>query len=79
VTFPGVTVVAGVISNFIVDNFGGARLSVTGIIAALFGAFIITLGLTDDKRPKDNVLVSVLVGVINTVLLWIGIYGVASI
>jgi uncharacterized membrane-anchored protein len=80
-TFPGVTVAAGAILNFVATDSGGTRLVIAAIIAFVFGSFITYLGLSDSQAHQDarSRTISVFVGVINTALLWISIYGVSSI
>jgi hypothetical protein len=82
-TFPGVAVVAGVILNFLTANLGGNRFWVALAIAVLFGIIVVLRGFLspDDvttATPGDKVL-AIITAMINTVLLWIAIFGVSSI
>jgi hypothetical protein len=79
-TFPGVSVVSGVILNFTTATFGGAdnKVWIAAIIAVLFGGFIVYLGLKD-KENKESGPSQFFVGLVNTLLLWITTYGVASV
>lgn len=77
-TFPGVTVVAGSILNTVAHDSGTWRAWVTVIIAAVFGGFITWLSYSDTDSTKKKAT-DIFVGVVNTVLLGISMYGVSSI
>jgi len=79
-TFPGVAVVGGTILNFITKNtgVGEGAIWIALAIAVVFGGFLIFLGITDEKN-KERKAVQLFVGVINTALLWITLWGVSSI
>lgn len=80
-TFPAVTVVAGIILNFVLDSTNGPRVWWSLTIAVIFGGFLTYLGISDPKSPKTSRdrAIAVFVGLVNTVLLWITIWGVSSI
>lgn len=79
-TFPGVTVLGGLILNFIVKNTGadGAALWIALAIALVFGGLLTWIGLTDPKNRQSKPI-QLVVGIINTALLWIALFGVSSI
>jgi hypothetical protein len=79
-TFPGVTLIAGIILNFVLKN-SGMELNVfwfSGAVALVFGALLMWVGLTS-KENKDAKPKQIVTGVINSVVLWITIFGVAQI
>lgn len=80
-TFPGVTVVAGTILNFVTDDADAGRIWIALAIALIFGAFITWLAWTDEKAvtTTNGRATELFVGLVNTALLWISIYGVSSI
>ena len=77
-TFPGVTIVAGSIVNFVSGGIPEWKPIVALVIALVFGGFLIAMGLTDPKNTERR-LVQWFVGLVNTVLLWMAVWGVASI
>ncbi|WP_231745474.1 hypothetical protein [Arthrobacter sp. EpRS71] len=80
-TFPGVTVFAGVILNFVTSNTDGNRLWIALAIALIFGAFITWLAWSDPKEVTTPQVrgTQIFIGFFNTMLLWISIFGVSSV
>lgn len=78
-SFPGVTVVGGTILNFLIKNTGAqsSAIWIALAVAVAFGGFLIFLGLSD-KQNRQPRLVQVFIGIVNTALLWILLFGVSS-
>jgi hypothetical protein len=76
-TFPGVVVVAGTIVNFAASGAPELKLGIAALIAIIFGGFMIWIGLTD-KENAERKPIQAFVGLVNTALLWITIYGMAN-
>lgn len=76
-TFAGVSAVAGGILNFILGQWGGSRLWLSCAVAAVFGLVIILIGPVPAGGFGER-LKYYFIGFINTFMLWIGIFGVAS-
>ncbi|WP_182378686.1 hypothetical protein [Nocardioides sp. WS12] len=77
-TFPGVTVVAGSILNAVASDSGTTRAWATVVIALAFGGFITWLSYSDADSTKKKAT-DIFIGVVNTALLAISMYGVSSI
>lgn len=76
-TFAGVSAVAGGILNFILGQWGGSRLWLSCAIAVVFGLVITLVGPVPPGGFGEK-LKYYFIGFINTFMLWIGIFGVAS-
>lgn len=77
-TFPGVTVVAGMLVNVAAAGIPEWKALIALAVALVFGGFLIAIGLTDPKNTERR-LVQCFVGVVNTALLWIAVWGVSNI
>jgi len=80
-TFSGLSVAAAAIINFFARDAGTARLVAAALVAAAFGGFLIFLALIDANRETGPGVKPTIwfLGIVNTMLLFISIYGVASI
>lgn len=82
-TFPGVAVVAGVILNFFNANLGGSRFLVALGVALVFGVILTVVAFTEGdnivKLSPVKTILALFIGLVNTALLWITIFGVSSI
>lgn len=77
-TFPGVTIVAGTLANFAAGGIPEWKPLIALVIAVVFGGFLIAIGLTDPQN-RERKLIQWFVGVVNTALLWMAVWGVSSI
>lgn len=81
-TFSGVTLVGGVVLNFLTANIGGTRLWVALGVAVVLGLIVTAVAIATPHSSwtgAPNKLIAVVIALVNTFVLWISLFGISSI